>query len=88
MMKDDLGLYYYPFPLNKRVRMYVREMGGEIGFRMWNLDDPQLWEEHGWIHYDAIKQAQKMYAVKDFDPKQAYDIQIAQALIKEDKRAK
>ena len=68
--------------------MYVREMGGEIGFRMWNSDDPQLWEEHGWVPYDAIKQAQKMYAVKDFDPKQAYDIQIAQALIKEDKRAK
>ena len=68
--------------------MYVREMGGEIGFRMWNSDDPQLWEEHGWVPYDAIKQAQKMYAVKDFDPKQAYDIQIARALIKENKRAK
>jgi hypothetical protein len=27
-----------------------------------------------------------MYQVKDFDPKQAYDIQIAEALIKEDKR--
>ena len=88
MMKDDKGLYYYPFPLNKRVRMYVREMSGEIRFRMWNSDDPQLWEEHGWVPYDAIKQAQKMYAVKDFDPKQAYDIQIAQALIKENKRAK
>jgi len=87
-MKDDKGLYYYPFPLNKCVRMYVREMGGEIAFRMWNADDPQLWEEHGWVPYDAIKQAQKMYEVKDFDPKQAYDIQIAQALIKEDKRAK
>jgi hypothetical protein len=70
------------------VRMYVRAMEGEIGFRMWNSDDPQLWEEHGWVPYDAIKQAQKMYEVKDFDPKQAYDIQIARALIKEDKRSK
>ena len=87
-MKDDKGLYYYPFPLNKRVRMYVREMGIEIGFRMWSSDDPKLWEEHGWVPYDAIKQAQKIYTVKEFDPKQAYDIQIAQALIKENKRAK
>ena len=87
-MKDDQGLYYYPFPLNKRVRMYVREIDGEIGFRMWNSDDPELWEEHGWVSYDAIKQAEEMYEVKDFDPKQAYDIQIAQALIKGDKRAK
>ena len=68
--------------------MYVREIDGEIGFRMWNSDDPQLWEEHGWVSYDAIKQAQEIYAVKDFDPKQAYDIQIAQALLKEDRRAK
>ena len=87
-MKDDKGLYYYPFPLNKRVRMYVREMGGEIGFRMWSSDDPKLWEEHGWVPYDAIKQAQKIYTVKEFDPKQAYDIQIAQALIREHKRGK
>jgi hypothetical protein len=87
-MKDDKGLYYYPFPLNKGVRMYVRELDGEIGFRMWNSDDPQLWEEHGWIPYDAIQQAQAIYEVNDFDPKQAYDIQIAQALIKEDKGSK
>jgi hypothetical protein len=87
-MKDERGLYYYPFPLNKRVRMYVREMGMEIGFRMWSSDDPKLWEEHGWVPYDAIKQAQKIYTVKEFDPKQAYDIQIAQALIREHKRGK
>jgi hypothetical protein len=87
-MKDDKGLYYYPFPLNKRVRMYVREMGMEIGFRMWSSDDPKLWEEHGWVPYDAIKQAQKIYTVKEFDPKQAYDIQIAQALIREHKLGK
>ena len=43
-MKDEKGLYYYPFPLNKRVRMYVRETEGEIWFRMWNADDKELWE--------------------------------------------
>ena len=86
-MKDDKGLYYYPFPLNKKVRMYVREGVDEIWFRMWNSDDPKLWDEHGWIPYDAIKKAEGMYQVKDFDPKQAYDIQIAQALVKEDKQS-
>jgi hypothetical protein len=86
-MKDDKGLYYYPFPLNKSVRMYVREGVDEIWFRMWNSDDPKLWDEHGWIPYDAIKKAEAIYEVKDFDPKQAYDIQIAQALIKEDKES-
>ena len=87
-MKDDKGLYYYPFPLNKRGRMYVRETNGEIWFRMWNADDSELWDEHGWVPYNAIRKAQNMYRVKDFDPKQAYDIQIAQALIKEDKQSK
>jgi hypothetical protein len=85
-MKDDKGLYYYPFPLNKRVRMYVRESDGEIRFRMCNADDSQLWEEHGWVPYKAIRNAQAIYEVKDFDPKQAYDIQVAQALIKEAKQ--
>ena len=86
-MKDEKGLYYYPFPLNKRVRMYVRETDGEIWFRMWNADDTELWDEHDWIPYNAIKKAEHMYQVKDFDPKQAYDIQIAQALIKEDNQS-
>jgi hypothetical protein len=40
-MKDKVGIYYYPFPDNKRVRMYVREKSGEIEFRMKNEDDPE-----------------------------------------------
>ena len=87
MMKDERGLYYYPFPMNQNVRMYVREGVDEVWFRMWNADDPELWDEHGWVPYDAIKKAQGIYEAKDFDPKQAYDIQIAQALIKEDKKS-
>jgi len=35
-MKDDKGFYYYPFPENKQVRMYVREVADDICFRMWN----------------------------------------------------
>ncbi len=83
-MKDDRGKYYYPFPQNKKVRMYVREEAGNVCFRLWNADDPQLWEDHGWIPYEAIKQAQAMYEQKnDFNPNQAYDLEIARALLKE-----
>jgi hypothetical protein len=46
-MKDKRGLYYYPFPQNKRVRMYVRKQADIIEFRLWNQDDPKLWKEHG-----------------------------------------
>lgn len=82
-MKDDRGLYYYPFPHNKRVRMYVCIENGDICFRFWNHDDPDLWKEHGWVPYDAILKATEMYQGKNFDPKSAYDINLAKALIKE-----
>lgn len=83
-MKDDRGKYYYPFPQNKRVRMYVQEENSEIFFRLWNADDIQLWDDHGWIPYEAIKQAQAMYEQKnDFNPKQAYDLETAIAVLKE-----
>ena len=82
-MKDKRGLYYYPFPQNKRVRMYVRQESDNIEFRLWNQDDPKLWQEHGWVPYDAIVQAEKIYNGGIFNPNQAYDIKIAQALIKE-----
>ena len=80
-MKDERGLYYYPFPQNKRVHMYVRQIEGTIWFRLWNADDRSLWEEHEWVPYDAIKQAAAMFKKGDFDPKQAYDIEAAKALL-------
>jgi hypothetical protein len=83
-MKDDRGLYYYPFPANKRVRMYIRSNHDEIEFRMWNQDDPQMWEAHGWVPYDAIVQAQAMYQGGGFDPKKAYDVSLAEALLREE----
>ena len=84
-MKDDRGKYYYPFPQNKKVRMYVQEEDEEVFFRLWNSDDPGLWDEHGWIPYEAIKQAETMYdRKKDFKPDEAYDLEIARAVLKED----
>jgi len=81
-MKDKLGLYYYPFPQNKRVKMYVRHFGGTIEFRLWNQDDPDLWKEHGWLSHDIILQAAKRADKKVFDPDQAYDMGVARALLK------
>lgn len=83
-MKDKIGIYYFPIPENKRVRMYVRKKNNEIEFRMKNEDDPSVWNDHGWVPYDAIQQAQVLYENRGrFDPKRAYDIQIAQVLIRD-----
>lgn len=85
-MKDENGLFYYPFPDNKRVRMYVKDNDGVICFRMWNADDAGLWEAHGWMPYRAIVEATRMSAPKHFDPKQAYDIRVARELLQVDSR--
>ena len=83
-MKDKRGLYYYPSPQNKRIRVYVREKDGIIWFRLWNADEPLLWDEHGWVPFEAIKRAEAMYQGKNFNPGQTYDLQLAMALIQEE----
>jgi hypothetical protein len=80
-MKDERGIFYYPFPDNRRVHMYVKRDGGVVWFRMWNADDDRMWAEHGWVPYEAIQQAAAMYSGKSFDPRRAYDLEIASALL-------
>ena len=82
-MKDTRGIYYYPFPRNKRVRMYVRPGADDTEFRMWNQDDPQMWEQHGWVPYAAVVKAKAMYRGGAFDPGVAYDLGLARAAIEE-----
>lgn len=82
-MKDERGVYYYPFPDNKRVRMYVKEERNSIYFRLWSADDEKLWQEHGWVPYEAVQEAMKLYEGKDFNPSRAYDIAIARTMLKE-----
>jgi hypothetical protein len=82
-MKDKRGLYYYPYPQNQKVRMYVKKSKDEICFRLWNNDDSKLWEEHGWVPYSAIKQAIPLFDGSKFNPNEAYDIEIAKSLIAE-----
>ena len=86
-MKDDRGHYYYPFPRNRGVRMYVRRTGAGIEFRMWNQEDPDLWKSHGWVPFDAIREAAEMYAGRGgFDPSKAYDVELAAAVLAEAER--
>ena len=85
-MKDDRGLYYYPFPGNRQVRMYVKwgPEHGQIYFRLWNSDDPQLWQQHGWLSEEAITQAARLYSAHErFNPNQAYDPKTARNLLQE-----
>jgi hypothetical protein len=64
--------------------MYVREKSGEVEFRMRNEDDPSIWNDHGWVPYSAIEQARVLYGQRgQFDPKRAYDVQIAKVLIRD-----
>ena len=82
-MQDDRGLYYYPNPLNKQYRTYVRQAEGTIWFRLYDAQEPALWEKHDWIPWGAIQKASAMYEGKHFDPRRAYDIDIARALLDE-----
>jgi hypothetical protein len=84
-MKDEKGVYYYPYPNNKKTRMYIKKSQGDICFRLWNKEIPELWDEHGWIPYDAILKASTMYKKGEgkFDPGRAYDIEVAKSLLDE-----
>jgi hypothetical protein len=82
-MRDDRGVYYYPFPQNPKVRMYVREEEGTIWFRLWSQDDIALWDDHGWIPWEAVQQAMALRRPAHFDPKRAYDLHVARAVLEE-----
>lgn len=84
-MQDKDGVFYYPYPQNKRIRMYVREVDGSVEFRLSNVDYPEIWERHGWLDMDIIKRGAKMFAERGAkeDPAAIYDLQTARYLLKE-----
>lgn len=87
-MRDERGSYYHPYPANRRVRMYVRagRECGQIEFRLWSADDDTLWGQHGWVPYDAVVQAADLFTRRErFDPRRAYDIAVARALLTEER---
>lgn len=81
-MSIPQGPYYYPNPKNKKERMYVRDNGGSIEFRLWHQDHPNIWEKHGWLDMDLIKRAAEMYENSRQNPLDLYDINVARALLK------
>ncbi len=85
-MKDERGLYYYPHIEEKNIRMYVRKgENGEIEFRMYNANVPEVWDRHHWIPLDVVRTAARMYAQKkQADPMRLYDEAVAKQLIAED----
>lgn len=82
-MQDARGLYYYPSPTNKKERMYVRERAGQVEFRLWNQETPQVWDKHEWLSYDVIQQAAAQYTGKGDSPLALYDLDVAMALVRE-----
>lgn len=89
-MKDQHGLYYYPNPSDTNTRVYVREGSSGPEFRLWRQDMPEVWNKHDWLPIGVIEAAAAMYkeAAGSSDPMQLYDRAVAEALIKEDKRAR
>ena len=87
-MKDERGLYYHAQPGNQKVRVYVRQgPDGEVEFRLWERDHPEVWERHPWLPMSVIKDAAALYQEErnqDANPLLLYDLAVAQALLKED----
>ena len=86
-MKDSRGVYYYPLLENKNLRMYVRLGSSDVEFRLWDGNDESLWEEHGWVPYQAIQQAAELYEKEgrgNKPPIHLYDIEIAIRLLKDE----
>lgn len=85
-MKDERGLYYHPSLQNRSTRMYVRQNGQAIEFRLWNASEPSLWDRHEWITRDVAEKAMQIYATKGRNPLALYDLDIARRLLADDAR--
>ena len=87
-MKDQLGLYYHPQAGNAQSRVYVRRgPDGEVEFRLWRADHPEVWERHPWLSMAVVRSAARMYQQErnaEADPLLLYDIDVARALLQED----
>ncbi|ACV67559.1 hypothetical protein [Desulfohalobium retbaense] len=80
-MQDFRGTYYFPVPNNRQVKMYVRDHDGVIQFRLCNEQEPDVWQRHGWLSYEDVRQASQMYEGELKDPLQFYDFEIAKHLL-------
>ncbi len=85
-MEDKKGIFYYPLLQDRTLKMYVRLSEKDVEFRPDKHDDPELWEEHGWVPYSAILKAKRLNKegkMKANFPFHLYDIDIAIRLLKD-----
>ena len=82
-MKDERGIYYLPSLQSRDTRMYVRERGGVIEFRLYSGENPEVWERHEWLSLDVIQRAAKMYRDlgRERNPLGLYDQDVARRLL-------
>lgn len=87
-MKDERGLYYLPKPGDRQTRVYVRYGDlGQVEFRLWHAEFPEIWERHPWISLDAARDAASLYREErnpNADPLILYDLTVARQLLRED----
>ncbi len=87
-MKDERGVYYHPEAGDSRSRVYVRRgPDGEVEFRLWQAEQPEVWERHPWLNMALVRNAAAYYRqerVHGIDPLKLYDISVARALLHED----
>lgn len=73
---------------NALSRVYVRRgPDGEVEFRLWRADHPEVWERHPWLSMAVVRSAARMYQQErnaESDPLLLYDIAVARALLQED----
>lgn len=83
-MQDKHGVYYYPLPEDKRLRMYVRVNDGIVEFRPDHSEHQKLWQEHGWISYETARKAARASRERGADyPLDLYDFEVALGVLKE-----
>lgn len=89
-MRDELGVFYYAEPGNIRARVYVRKgEDGDIEFRLWEADHPEVWEQHPWLPMEVIKNAARLYQAErggKSNPLKLYDLDVAKALLREEEK--
>ena len=87
-MKDELGLYYHPQAGNPLTRVYVRRgPDGEVEFRLWHAEHPDVWDRHPWLNMAVLRNASGLYRQERAgaaDPAKLYDLSVARALLRED----
>lgn len=88
-MQDERGLYYHAQAGNPKARVYVRRgPDGEVEFRLWEMEHPEVWDKHPWLPISVIREAASLYKEErnpDANPLLLYDLAVAESLLKENK---